>query len=251
VSLSPIPRVLSTFRRRKVRALLMGGQACILYGAAEFTRDIDLAVAVEPRNLDRLRSALAELRAEPIFFPALSAAVLRRGHACHFRCLAAGLHRFRVDVMSKMRGVDSFSKLWKRRVEVNLPGAGRVALLSLPDLVKAKKTQRDKDWPMIRRLIEADMARSPENPDSEKIPFWLMECRTFGLLRDLASRFPKQAGRISKRRPALRAAMQGNESRATLLLREEEDRERQRDRRYWAPLRAELERWRQSRPREA
>ncbi len=39
----------------------MGGQACILYGAAEFTRDVDLAVAVAPANLERLRQALAEL----------------------------------------------------------------------------------------------------------------------------------------------------------------------------------------------
>ena len=28
-------------------------------------------------------------------------------------------------------------------------------LLGIEDLVKAKKTQRDKDWPMIRRLVDA------------------------------------------------------------------------------------------------
>ena len=82
MSQSPIPRVLSTFQRHRVKALLMGGQACILYGAAEFTRDVDFAVAVDPRNLERLRAALDELEAEPIFFPLLSTAVLRRGHAC-------------------------------------------------------------------------------------------------------------------------------------------------------------------------
>jgi hypothetical protein len=27
----------------RVRALLMGGQACVSYGAAEFSRDVDLA----------------------------------------------------------------------------------------------------------------------------------------------------------------------------------------------------------------
>ena len=46
-------------RVRRVRALLMGGQACVLYGAAEFSRDTDFATA----NLARLRLALADLRA--------------------------------------------------------------------------------------------------------------------------------------------------------------------------------------------
>jgi hypothetical protein len=39
----------------------MGGQACILYGAAEFSRDVD--VAADDGNLHRLRRALAELQA--------------------------------------------------------------------------------------------------------------------------------------------------------------------------------------------
>jgi len=132
VSQSPIPRVLSTFQRHRVKALLMGGQACILYGAAEFTRDVDFAVAVGPGNLARLRAALDELEAEPIFFPLLSAAVLRRGHARHFRSRAARLHGLRIDMMFKIRGVDSFDKLWKRREEFELPGLGRVAALALP-----------------------------------------------------------------------------------------------------------------------
>jgi hypothetical protein len=225
----------------------MGGQACILYGAAEFTRDIDFAVAVDPENLDRLRAALDELEAGPVFFPSLSAAVLRRGHACHFRCGATGLHGLRIDVMSRMRGVDGFAKLWKRREEFELPGAGRVAALSLSDLVKAKKTQRDKDWPMIRRLIEADVARAPSWIPAARLRFWLQEARSYELLRDLARRHPELARRV--RRPALRAAIDGAAKRTADLLRREEDRERRQDRLYWAPLRSELERWRRDRPR--
>ena len=55
----------------------------------------------------------------------------------------------RVDVMSKMRGVDSFAKLWRRRTTIEISGGEKYDLLSLPDLVQAKKTQRDKDWPMF------------------------------------------------------------------------------------------------------
>jgi len=153
--------------------------------------------------------------------------------------------------MSRMRGVDSFSRLWNRRVEIALPGAGRVAVMALADLVRAKKTQRDKDWPMIRRLIEADVARAPRRPDARRIAFWLRECRTFDLLADLARRYPALARRIAKSRPALRAAMRGDERRTACFLKQEEDREREHDRRYWAPLRAELEHWRSTRSRES
>src|ERR1700720_3758947 len=80
---SPIGRVLSTIRKHRVRALLMGGQACILYGAAEFSRDIDLAILASEINLDRLRQALAELQAEEVYYPRLGLDVLEHGHACH------------------------------------------------------------------------------------------------------------------------------------------------------------------------
>jgi hypothetical protein len=56
----------------------MGGQACILYGAAEFSRDIDVAVLADPENLGRLQQALEALQAEPVFVPPLSREVLPR-----------------------------------------------------------------------------------------------------------------------------------------------------------------------------
>jgi hypothetical protein len=146
--------------------------------------------------------------------------------------------------MSKMRGVEPFEKLWKRRVVVELPGVGRLSVLALPDLVRAKKTQRDKDWPMVRRLVEADISRATEEPGRTRIAFWLRECRTFELLRDLGERYPVVAKREAARRPALRAALKGDRARTAELLQKEENRERERDRCYWAPLKAELERWR-------
>lgn len=41
----------------------MGGQACIVYGAIEFSRDVDLAVLASEPNLAALRRALDELHA--------------------------------------------------------------------------------------------------------------------------------------------------------------------------------------------
>ena len=122
-------------RAHRVRALLMGGQACVFYGAAEFSRDTDFAILAEASNLARLRKALAELRAEPIAVPPFEIKYLRQGRALHFRCRHPEALRMRVDVMSKMRGVDSFAKLWKRRTTIQITSGENCDLLSLPDLV--------------------------------------------------------------------------------------------------------------------
>ena len=66
---SRIRKVLSTMAARQVRALLMGGQACVFYGAAEFSRDTDLVALAESANLERLSTALADLNAECIAVP--------------------------------------------------------------------------------------------------------------------------------------------------------------------------------------
>lgn len=79
-----ILRVLSTLRTFDVPALLMGGQACVLYGAAEFSRDLDLAVLATPAGEAKLRAALAALNATVIAVPPFRAEYLARGHAVHF-----------------------------------------------------------------------------------------------------------------------------------------------------------------------
>ena len=58
----------------------MGGQACVLYGAAEFSRDLDLALLPDPANLDRLQEALAELDAEVIAVPPFSLKLYYSSH---------------------------------------------------------------------------------------------------------------------------------------------------------------------------
>ena len=241
---SPIPKALSILLSHKVKALLIGGQACILYGAAEFSRDIDLAVMVSPENLEHLKSALHELKAERIFVPDLSEDVLLKGHACHFRCQREDVKNLRIDIIGVMRSVDSFPDLWKRREEIELSEIGRIAVMNLADLVKAKKTQRDKDWPMIRRLIEADIYHASSKPSDEKASFWLSECRTPELLISLSAQYPKLASRIAARRPLLKSAIEANREKVRRLLVEEEEKERELDRQYWFPLKAELESWR-------
>lgn len=193
----------------------MGGQACVLYGAAEFSRDVDLLLEESDEALERLLEALKELQAERIAVPPFRREHLERGLAVHFRCHHPEAAGIRVDVMTRLRGLDDFETLWARRTTI----AELFDLLSLPDLVQAKKTQRDKDWPMLRRLVEAHFFQHSDHPTPEQLDFWQRELRTPELL--------ESAG--LKPRP----------------LRDEEEREREADRAYWRPLKELLERLRQ------
>ncbi|MFO0827120.1 MAG: hypothetical protein U0572_03135 [Phycisphaerales bacterium] len=187
-------------------------------------------------NLESLSAAMRELQAEVIAVPPFEVKLLEAGHAVHFRCHGPSVDGLRVDVMSRMRGVDAFPRLWERRVVL----ASGVAVLSLPDLVAAKKTQLDKDWPMLRRLVEADYFAKSITPTHADIRFWLRECRTPALVRELVARHAAEAK--AEPRPAVQRALQGGDEAAIAgALREEEDAERAADATYWAPLKRELE----------
>lgn len=223
----------------------MGGQACVFYGGAEFSRDTDFAILADQANLERLELALKELQAEVIAVPKLSLEFLRRGHAVHFRCRHPEASGMRVDVMSKMRGVEDFEVLWERRTTLEGDDGTIYELMSLPDLIQAKKTQRDKDWPMIRRLIEADRVACHGVPTQDQVRFWLREARTSSLLIELARGFRETALNVLvERRAVLEFALAENEEGVEAELANEERVQRSADKVYWEPLKRELEQMR-------
>lgn len=222
----------------------MGGQACVVYGASEFSRDIDIAIYSEPENLERLKTALSALNAHVIAVPPFTEAVLARGHAVHFRCEAA--EGVRLDVMSEMRNVPPFQECWERRTIMEIERAGAVAVFGIEDLVRAKKTRRDKDWPVVRKLVDVHYREFADEPTEERVTFWLRELRTPEVLIDLVRRAPGRATDYGRTRPAVAQALSvvgggGALSAVRTALREEEDREREADEEYWAPLLKELE----------
>lgn len=223
----------------------MGGQACVLYGAAEFSRDLDLALLPDPANLDRLEAALAELDAEVIAVPPLSLRHLNGGLAVHFRCRQPEVVGLRVDVMTHLRGVAPFPELWERRTTLTFEDE-TLEVLALPDLVTAKKTQRDKDWPMIRRLVDVNYLSHREEPTPEQVRFWLRELRSPELLVETALAHSDRIAELTSDRPLLKLATPDALASGALdrALRDEEDTERRRDAEYWKPLREELERLR-------
>jgi hypothetical protein len=219
----------------------MGGQACVFYGAAEFSRDCDIVILSDESNFSRLASALSELQAECIAVPEFKAEYLARGHAVHFRCRHPEAKGIRLDVMTRMRGCDEFEQLWQRRTSIEDATAGIVyELLSIEDLVKAKKTQRDKDWPMIRRLVEAHHRQFAHKPSSAIICFWLRELTTPELLQRVATENSDLVPLVQSYRPWL-LSIDLNDTKAIVgKLEAEKEKERLDDITYWQPLKQEL-----------
>jgi hypothetical protein len=201
--------------------------------------------------LTAFQAAMNELQAEVIAVPPFDIRYLQAGLAVHFRCQHPEALHMRVDIMSRMRGVADFEELWQRRTSAELPDGTPVELLSLSDLVQAKKTQRDKDWPMIARLVENHYLAIQQRtaPTSDQIEFWLRELRSAAKLLEVAEQYPGAAAQIATRRPAVESAVAGDEEETSLRLKAEEEFERAADRAYWQPLRALLEELRQNRER--
>ena len=238
---NPILKVLSIFKTCEVKCLLIGGQACIIYGAVEFSRDSDFVILADPENIDRIKIALKALDARPVYVPEFQIEYLRKGHACHFRCAAEDVLGLRIDMLSVLRGCAPFDELWKRRKIVTINDGADVDVIGLSDLVQSKKTQRDKDWFMIKRLIENDIALNKDNPSRVQIKWWLSESRTPEYLRKLAERYPGLVNEMVSKRPLLDYAVKGDLTILARDLYEEEQLERQKDVEYWKPLRKELE----------
>jgi hypothetical protein len=149
--------------------------------------------------------------------------------------------------MSNLRGVDPFLQLWERRTTFEDRYGNIYETLGLEDLVKAKKTRRAKDWPMIARLVEANYVENSASPTAEQVRFWLRELRTPRYLISVARQYRQVAKEIASERPLLELAFAGDDAELEEELFREERAERQRDGAHWRPLLRELEQYRRQR----
>jgi hypothetical protein len=191
-------------------------------------------------NLDKLQDVLNRLQAKPIALPPLLPEFLEKGHAVHFRCLENLCAGTRLDIMSKMRNVENFDIIWERRTTVEAYGL-TIPVMSLPDLVKSKKTQRDKDWLMIKTLTETNYAENIHNPTENMKKFWFSELRIPEHLIAISARYEDVANAKISSRPLIKHAINRNLDKLKQALLEEENNEREKDRKYWKPLLQEIE----------
>jgi len=222
----------------------MGGQACVYYGALQISKDVDLLVDSSKANLSRLTNALNELKADRIAIPPFDKEYLDSGHSIHFRCKVPEALGLRVDIMSKLRGVEDFDSLYEKREDVQLMTGEQFSVMSRFDLIQAKKTQRDKDWPVISKLAELHYLQNRTAPTDLRRKFWFMELRTEETLVSLTKEFSKEAQTFETQRPLIKFALQNDHSSLSRALAEEMILIKELDKEYWKPLKAELEKLR-------
>lgn len=134
-----------------VSCLVMGGHAVRFYGLHRHTNDFDLHIAPSP--WDDLVERLARC---PLFQPGgVAEGPSWRTHA---------FKRFRIGALPD--GADEWLEFWREnhllaphaelvaRAQTGMYGGREVTFLGLPDLIRSKETERDKDWDDVSRLEE-------------------------------------------------------------------------------------------------
>ena len=132
-------RLLDTHR---VRYLLIGGYAVNAFGYVRNTVDLDIWIAADRENLERVVAALREFA-----FPAATTDLLMAPDAM----LRMGVPPLRIELMKKISGVD-FESCWERRTTLQIDDLA-VPMISLSDL-KANKlaSARAKDLADLSEL---------------------------------------------------------------------------------------------------
>jgi len=157
-------RLFRSFERFGVEYLLISGQASILYGAATFSEDVDVWIRPSVANARRLLRALVAGRGRVYkLTPPMTLRNMKLGHGFHFT-LPRGADTLYLDVMAVPPRVGSFVDA-RRRANVMKGLLGPVPVVSVPDLVELKKTQRFLDYDVISNLV-ASAVRDPAAPKS-------------------------------------------------------------------------------------
>lgn len=236
--------------------LLVSGQATILYGAAMFSEDVDLWVDPDAQNLGRLRAALHASKARYYkLTPPLEVEFAERHHGFHFLVPDASGTDWFLDVMACPPRVGQF-KVARRLARTFDTEWGSLPTVGIPDLVKLKKTQRPRDYPIITRLVLSELAERTRPLTASSMEWALDNTFTFEGLRTLVRDYDELGSALlaSTEAPGKAARAWGAGSELTLDQEEELDAWfeakmaplRRADRAFWRPVIDELRLLRQA-----
>lgn len=147
-------RVLAAFEREGVRYVVFGAVALNLLGLARATEDLDLFIAPERENIERLKAALRSVFADPSIEEISPDDLLAEYPAVQYVPPEGDFH---LDILTRLGEMFQFGDLEPVRVDLN----GQPVWVASPrTLYRMKKgTIRPKDWAdaeMLRRRFNLE-----------------------------------------------------------------------------------------------
>lgn len=235
-----------SLERHRVRHLLISGQACVLYGASQFSEDVDLWVRPDRNNFRRLLAALLHMDARVHkLTPPVQARYVGGGHGFHWIIPAGAEPEIYLDVMGRPPRVSSFDHEFLRARRLRTPW-GTLAVIAPEALVEIKKTRRLSDYDVITNLVRRRLAEEAEPP--RRLVRWAI--RNAFRAEDLLNIVTLERGGRPPRRPAARLAWRATRSstppdsrvlsKVTKTINIEIAALQEADRRYWSPVLRDL-----------
>jgi len=123
---------IASLNAHRVRYLVVGGYAVGFHARPRATKDIDVLVDRAAPNARRTRAALVDFLGGAA--PNITVAKLQSPRTL----VVLGIAPVRIDVLTSVDGIASFSAAWKRRVEGSY-GRALAHFVSLADLIASKQ----------------------------------------------------------------------------------------------------------------
>lgn len=141
--LNRLQDVFKSFQKHKVRYVVIGGVASVLYGVPRTTFDLDILVEATDENAHRLLQALTDA--------GFGTATMTNAKDVVANEITVFNDKVRIDVQTRTPGV-SFQDVWKRRKTITY-NRQKFFILSKEDLIKSKRASgRDIDKEDVRLL---------------------------------------------------------------------------------------------------
>ena len=179
------------FNEGGLRAVLSSGQAVVMHRLAVMSKDGDWIVREEPDDLEAILSVLERHAAHYRFGAPLDVRWMAGGWSSHLEFRMAPL-RVRTDFVTRPPRLsrDRLASLWREQAGRDLPFVG------VGDLAELKKTNREKDYPVI-----GELARLLSDPTAQ-----LLLSRSARDIQALAHQHPELISGSVEVRPLLALA---------------------------------------------
>jgi len=143
---SDFKEFLSLLRSHGVEYLLIGGYAVIYHGFPRATSDMDVWIAMDPENAQRMANTVREFGFDT---PDLSPALFLQENSM----VRMGNIPMRIEILTRISGVN-FEECYRNRIVGEMDGV-EVSVISLRDLLANKRASgRHKDLMDVEELSE-------------------------------------------------------------------------------------------------